>query len=119
MLNQKNYENCLMKVRTASLDDYKPYYGKKGNQDEMVALNKDDLVEEESASDPTIQYYKQQIQMKNTKVLREMLSGIVFALRIEQVRAQIYTPGLQIRKQQEELPNLEVSVGPIVVSAGV
>jgi hypothetical protein len=65
-----------MKVKKASLDNYKPYYGE-GEDDVMMIIGKQKLVSEVD-DDAMVQYEKEQAKIKKMEVLRNMLSGTKF-----------------------------------------
>ena len=48
-----------------------------------------------------------------------MLSGTIFSLRLEALRFSVYTPGMQIKRQQSELPNLHFDLGPLCVALAI
>jgi hypothetical protein len=49
------------------------------------------------------------------ETLRNMLSGTKFQLRIEGIRAQILTPGLNIKRAQKEMPNIEFDLNLLTI----
>jgi hypothetical protein len=52
------------------------------------------------------------------QVIREMLTGFKFSLRLEAIRAKVFTDK-KIRKQHQELPNLEFNLDMLTVQAGI
>ena len=70
--------------------------------------------------DDPMYLYKQQLnEIKKKEVLKGMLSGTLFSLRLEAVRFSIYTPGMMIKRQQQELPNLHFDLGPLCVAVAI
>ena len=48
------------------------------------------------------EYEKQQLAIKKSAILKDMLSGTRFAFRLEGIKVAINTPGLKIRREHKE-----------------
>ena len=53
------------------------------------------------------------------QVLREMLSGFKFSLRLETIRVQLHTTSFKIRREHKELPFIEFELAILAVLAAI
>lgn len=70
------------------------------------------------ALDAYQQYEKEQKKIKNIQALRDFLTGFKFTLRLEGVKAKVFT-NKKIRKQHQDLPALEFNLDMIAVIASL
>ena len=83
------------------MENYKPYYGEEEEEkkEEEIKMTQQKLDTETALRDDPMSLYKQQIsEIKKKEVLKSMLSGTIFSLRLEALRLSVYTPGMQIKR---------------------
>ena len=112
-----NLQNALAKAKRANLMAYEHYQGSSDEEDALADAGKLNSARTEDL-DALQQYEKQKFDIHNTQVLRDMLTGFKFSLRLEGVRAKLFGNKKMVKAHQP-LPRLEVCVDLLAVSANI
>ena len=106
-MQARQLQNAVMKAKRASVQDYQPFYGS-DEEDEPKsgstpgATTPGATPEVEKPSDTEIdameQYERQEKEMKKNQVLRAILGGFNFTLKLEGIRVRLFG-ATQIRRQ--------------------
>ena len=65
----------------------------------MITTKKKEQETEPDLDDPIAQYNKALSSKKKKEILKGMLSGTMFSLRLEAVKLRVQAPGMSIRRQ--------------------
>lgn len=106
-----------MKAKRANLMAYEHYQGSSDEEDAFNDPSKLNSARTEDL-DALQQYEKQKFDIQNTQVLRDMLTGFKFSLRLEGIKAKLFGNKKMVRAHQP-LPRVEFCLDLLALSANI